>query len=185
MKIRPYVPGDRERLREICKETAFSEYRQDPQKLESVPIMFNDYFTEHEPEHIFVVADEQDEAVGYIICAAKDAQFVEVCRAELTRRLLETAPGEVVYFRQFLADLEKIRDRPVHMHLDLLEQCRRLGYGTRLIRMLMDKLRAEGYDHLSVCDVNRSAASYALCRKLGFREIYDYGGDWVSLSIDL
>lgn len=185
LNIRPYRPGDRERLRMICKETAFPEYRQDPQKLESVPIMYNDYFTEYEPEHIFVVADEQDEAVGYIICAANYPQFVTVNRTEITRRLLETAPGEVPYLNQFLDDLEKIKDRPVHLHLDLLPQCRHRGLGTRLILTLMDALRAEGYDHLSGCDVHRNAASYALCKKLGFREIYDYGNGCVSISIDL
>jgi len=185
MEIRPYERRDRERVRMICKQTAFDDYKKDPKKLESVPVMFNDYFTEYEPEYIFVIADDEDNAVGYIICSANYEQFVKANKTVFTERLLEIAPGEVNYLNNFLDCLEKIKDRPIHMHLDMLEQCRRQGFGTRLIRTLMAKLKEDGHDHLSVCCANRKAASYALCMKLGFREIYDYGNDCVSLTIDL
>lgn len=185
MEIRSYMPSDHNRLRMICKETAFDDYKKDPNKLESVPVMFNDYFTEYEPEYIFVIADENNEAVGYIICSADYEKFMEMNKTLITKRLLQVAPDEVNYLNGFLDALEKIKDRPVHMHLDMLEQCRRQGFGTRLIQTLIQKLKADGYSHLSVCCANRKAASYALCTKLGFREIYDYGNDVVSLSIDI
>lgn len=184
MKIRPYIPCDKERLRMICKETAFDEYKKDEQKLESVPVMFNDYFTEYEPEYIFVIADDENKAMGYIICSANYEQFVKINKTVITQRLLKIAPDEVNYLNGFLDALEKIKDKPVHMHIDMLENCRRQGFGTKLIQALVQKLKENGFNHLSVCCANRKAASYALCTKLGFKEIYDYGNDCVSVSLE-
>lgn len=183
--IRPYKKTDKERLRYICKETAFEPYKKDPNKLESVPIMFNDYFTEYEPEYIFVIVNKSDEAVGYIICSANYEQFMEKHKTIYTERLLQVAPDEVNFINGFMECLEKIKDRPIHIHMDMLPECQRQGFGTRLIHTLCDKLKADGHNHISVCCGNRNAASYALCVKLGFKEIYDYGNDCVSLSMDL
>lgn len=102
MEIRRYSPADRERLRMICKETAFDEYKKDPRKLESVPIMFNDYFTEYEPENIFVIADDNNQAAGYIICSADYEKFVRINKTVIRERLLQTAPDEVAYLEGFL-----------------------------------------------------------------------------------
>lgn len=179
--IRSYKESDKNRLRYICKETAFEEYKKDPNKLESVPIMFNDYFTEHEPEYIFVIVNEKDEAVGYIICSVNYEQFVNLHKTVYTERLLQVAPDEVNFINGFITCLEKIKDRSIHIHLDMLSECQRQGFGTKLIQILSEKLKADGYNHMSICCANRKAASYALCMKLGFEEIYDYGNDCVSI----
>ena len=70
MNIRTYRPADRPYLRNICKETAWADYKNDPSKSESVCILYNDYFTKYEPENIFVAADNNDIPVGYIICSS-------------------------------------------------------------------------------------------------------------------
>lgn len=180
--IRAYKPTDKERLRFICKETAFDEYKKDPQKLESVPIMFCDYFTECEPEYIFMIADENNIAQGYIICAADYEKFTSKMKGEYTNRLLSVAPEETAFLNTFLLALEKIKDKSVHFHIDMLPECRRKGLGTMLINTLCSKLKSDGFNHISVCCVSRNAASYALCKKLGFGEIYDYGNNIVALS---
>jgi len=185
MTIRAYQEKDRERLRMICKETAFDDYKKDAQRLESVPIMFLDYFVEREPEYCFVIANEADEACGYIICATDYDRFVQAMKGEYTQRLKEVAPGEVGYLNGFLEALSCIRDRAIHFHIDMLPECRRQGLGHALIERLCAKLKENGYGHLSGCSVSRSAASYALCRKMGFEEIYDYGNDIVSICKEL
>lgn len=44
--------------------------------------MFNDYFTECEPEYIFVIANEMDEAVGYIICSTNYEKFMKMHKTD-------------------------------------------------------------------------------------------------------
>lgn len=185
MEIRAYQEKDRERLRMICKETAFEDYKKDAQKLESVPIMFLDYFVEQEPEYIFVISNTTDEACGYIICATDYDRFVSAMKGEYTDRLKTVAPDEIGYLNTFLEMLSCIRGRAVHFHIDMLPECQRQGLGHRLIECLCEKLKENGYGHLSGCSVSRNGASYALCRKMGFEEIYDYGNDIVSISKNL
>lgn len=42
--VRRYLPEDRERLRFICKETAWDSCKKDKKKPETVPILYNDHF---------------------------------------------------------------------------------------------------------------------------------------------
>ena len=76
MTIRPYRLADRDRLRQICRETAAKTFQRTGRTLEAVTLIYNDYFTAYEPDHIFVLADESDRAVGYILCAADYRGFV-------------------------------------------------------------------------------------------------------------
>lgn len=181
--IRRYRASDKEQLRFICKETAWESYKSDPNKLESVPILYNDYFTEQEPEYVFVIADSSDIAKGYIICSVDYEKFVRLMTTEYTERLMRVAPAEKFLLDGFLPCLEKIKDRPAHFHMDMLPECQRQGWGSKLVYALCAAMKKDGYTNLSACCVNRNAASYKLSLKLGFEEIYDYGNDVVSLNL--
>lgn len=185
MYIRDYRDEDTQKLRYICMETAFEEYRRDPVKRESVPIMFLDYFIEQEPELVSVLANDQDEAVGYIICSRDYDRFCNKMRGEYRDRLLEKAPGEVGFLDGFLPALEKIQDKPTHLHIDLLPEAQHQGWGKKLIRTLAVKLQERGEQYLSICCNGRGSDGYPFYRRLGFYEIYDYGNDVVSLTLNL
>lgn len=181
--IRAYKESDKPQLRHICKETAWDSYKSDPNKLESVPILYNDYFTEQEPKYVFVIADENDTAKGYIICSADYEKFVRLMTTEYAERVAKVAPQEIALLNGFLDALEKIQDKPVHIHMDMLPECQRMGFGTKLILKLCKTLKNDGFDNLSICCAKRGAASYNLALKIGFEEIYDYGNDVVSLNL--
>lgn len=185
MYIRDYRHEDAKKLRFICMETAFEDYRKDPVKRESVPIMFLDYFIEQEPELVSVLANDQDEAVGYVICSRDYGKFQEKMQGEYRQRLLEKAPGEVAFLDGFLPALEKIQDKPTHLHIDLLPEAQHQGWGKNLIYSLGVKLRQRGEHYLSICCNSRGSDGYPFYRRLGFYEIYDYGNDVVSLTLNL
>ena len=185
MKIRPYEAKDKQNLRYICKETAWDSYKENENKLESVPILYNDYFTENEPEYIFVLADEADQAVGYIICSVDYEKFYHIMDTEYRARVLRVAPEETRLLDSFLEGLKKISDRAEHLHIDMLPEYQGKGYGRKLTEALIQKLRDDGIKSVSGCMVSRSAASYKMYRKIGFEEIYDYGNDIVSISMNI
>ena len=95
--------------------------------LEAVTLIYNDYFTAYEPDHIFVLADESDRAVGYILCAADYRGFVHRYRTTYLRRVLRTAPDQAAGLLGYLWCLGKIKNRPVHFHLDILPPYQRQG----------------------------------------------------------
>lgn len=160
MTIRPYRPADRDRLRQICRETAAKPFQKTGRTLEAVTLIYNDYFTAYEPDHIFVLADESDRAVGYILCAADYRGFVHCYRTTYLRRVLRTAPDQAAGLLGYLWCLGKIKNRPVHFHLDILPPYQRQGWGTRLMDTLCRHLRERGVDYLSCCGVSRNSAGY-------------------------
>lgn len=106
-------------------------------------------------------------------------------RTTYLRRVLRTAPDQAAGLLGYLWCLGKIKNRPVHFHLDILPPYQRQGWGTRLMDTLCCHLRELGVDYLSCCGVSRDAAGYKMYRKYGFTESYDYGHNTVSLSLRL
>ena len=76
MTIRPYRPADRDRLRQICRETAAKPFQRTGRTLEAVTLIYNDYFTAYEPDHIFVLrtTGALRIATAPLICAGCCAQ---------------------------------------------------------------------------------------------------------------
>jgi GNAT superfamily N-acetyltransferase len=164
-------------------ETAWDSYKADPKKLQTVPMNFLDYFIEQEPEHILVAADEKDEAVGYIECAASYKRFKKAMRGIYLPRLKEYDPGEVPFEKKFLLALFFIRNWQAHLHINLTAAYQHQGLGERLIKALIAKLQEEGQHTLSVCGCQRGSSSYFFYLHCGFKEIFRYGNNIVSLGI--
>lgn len=74
--IRKYKESDRDEVRKICHLTATAPaYVKNP---ELVATLYADYYTEFEPDGIFVLArDEDDVAVGYILSSLDYKTFVK------------------------------------------------------------------------------------------------------------
>ena len=72
--IRKFESKDKENLRKICLETS-SLPTEKAKDREFLFLMYNDYYSECEPENIFVAANENDEAVGYILCAENFGKY--------------------------------------------------------------------------------------------------------------
>jgi GNAT superfamily N-acetyltransferase len=181
--IRLYQPKDAERVRDICKETAWDSYRKDPQKLATVPINFLDYFLEQEPDHVFVAVNDQDEAVGYIECNTDYRRFVKTTKKVYFPRLRQIDRSQVGFEKRFLLALFFIRKWPCHLHINLTAAYQHQGIGTLLLDALIQKLKAEGFHQLAICAVQRGSNSDGFYKAYGFKEIFSYGKGLVSLGI--
>jgi GNAT superfamily N-acetyltransferase len=182
-KIRLYEAKDAANLRSICKETAWESYKKDPNKLETVPINFLDYFLEQEPKHIHVAVNERDEAVGYIECATSYQKFVKAMKKVYLPRLKHYDKSQIAFEKKGLFALFCIRSWPCHLHINLTASYQHQGLGTQLIDAAIAQLKSEGFDRLAICGVKRGSASYGFYRHCGFQEIFVYGGGLVSLGI--
>jgi ribosomal protein S18 acetylase RimI-like enzyme len=170
--IRKYVPQDKERLRFICKETADKSLKRNDRLLEAVAILYNDYFTEKESENIFVLADESDLPVGYIICTSEPEKFRKAMRREYRKRVFRAYPSAVVIYLGYMAafDLTERKYR-VHFHIDLLPEAQRQGWGTKLMNSLCEHLREKGIEYLGGVAINKNSAGYRMYKKYGFETV--------------
>ncbi len=180
--IRAFQSKDTEQLRFISKETAWDSYKADPEKLECVPIIYHDYFIEHEPQYAFVLADENDVAMGYIVGSADYEKFCREMTTTYTERVRQNRPEEVCLITGFLNGIKAVEDKPVHYHINLLPKAQRQGWGRKLIDTLCARLQADGYTSLTGVCIHRGSAGYKMYMKCGFVEIHDYGNDLVSIN---
>ena len=183
-RIRPYTPADKSALQSICKQTADDFYKNHPRLLNALPIIYNDYFTENESDNIFVLADDNNNAVGYIICSSDYNKFMKLYRSVYLRRLARTAPQLIPVLLSYAACLSMIKKNAVHLHIDILPEYQRNGWGTKLIDALRSHLNDRGIPELSVCCVSRTSPGYKMYTKYGFKEFFTHTPNLVSLKIN-
>ena len=83
INIRKYEEKDKELLRDICIKTSKLPIETKEQRA-FLTLMYNDYYTEVEGRNIFVAVDENDVAVGYILCAENYSRYSKVFRKFFT-----------------------------------------------------------------------------------------------------
>lgn len=182
MKIRKYQPNDKQYLREICKKTAGDFFTKNKSRLEGCAIIYNDYFTEQEPENIFVLADEANIPKGYIICAENYDKFKHLMMTEYFKKIFKVSFVLATALFGYLIRLSELKGKEVHLHIDILPEYQGQGYGTLLINTLCKKLKEDGILFVSVCSISKKSIGYKFYKKLGFYEIHNHLGNMISLT---
>ncbi|MEV6163822.1 GNAT family N-acetyltransferase [Streptomyces sp. NPDC052052] len=183
--IRPYQPSDRSDVADICVRTAHNG--QDSTSLypdiELMPSIFSHPYLHLEPDLARVLDDGRGRAVGYIIGTADTARFVRRFRAEWLPEVADRYPRPTQEPRDpteemtvLLHDPERmVRPEldpfPAHLHIDLLPQWQRRGFGRALMDSFLAVLRAKDVPAVHLCMVRANTRARAFYDRLGFREI--------------
>lgn len=182
ISIRKYQQKDKDNLRKICLET--SSYPIDTEEQRKfLFLLYNDYYSEVEPENCFVAADENDEAVGYIICAEN---FKEYSRVFTKFYLPEIKELGTSYYLTALAEMTGHRafskKYPAHLHIDILPGCQGQGVGTELIIALKRHLKSKGINSIMLsCGANNTGA-IKFYKKNNFNIIMKIAGSCIMAS---
>ena len=184
VKVRKFEEKDRERVRDICKETAHDKYKKKANTLETIPIMFADYFMDYEPQSLFVAVDENDEAIGYIECATDYQKFMRANKKDIIPRIKKFDKKQVPFWYSCLFTIWLIRKKFVHLHMNLTKDYQRQGIGTKLMDALRNYLHEEReINILCVCCISNKSVGYSFYTKYGFKVFFRYGAGLVSLCI--
>ena len=179
--IRPYQPSDHDAVYDVCVRSGDSggdargQYPSD----DLLPDIFAGPYLYLEPE-LASVLDDKGRAVGYVLGTADTARFVRRYRQEwlpaLAGRHPEPASGPARPYDERLAELYQpermlvgeLAAYPAHLHIDVLPDYQRRGYGRRLIETLLDALGRAGAGgvHLGVGTANVEAQEFY--KRVGF-----------------
>jgi ribosomal protein S18 acetylase RimI-like enzyme len=183
--VRPYRPGDREALADICVRTADnggdSRHLYPDQGL--MPALFAEPYAHFEPDLAFVVDDGSGRAAGYILGTADTRRFVDAFREDWLPRVTDRFPEPegppstpteemiALLYRPERMILPQLDGHPAHLHIDLLPSFQRRGLGRELMRTFLEALRTKGVPavHLSMLTANTPARAFY--DRLGFHEI--------------
>ena len=169
--IRPYEQKDKERVRQICLKNADCLYAPEETK-EYILLMFCDYYIEQEPENCFVAVDENDNAVGYIICAENYKKYAN------TFKELYLPQADAISLQRFVeARLDMLSHSmfqslyPAHFHIDIDEDHQREGLGSLLVSTLRMHLKRKNVPGMMlVCGAdNQQAINFY--KKNGFKTL--------------
>lgn len=171
MIIRPYKETDREAVHDACLYCDGPDNYSESTK-NFLFATYCDYYIEKEPHNCFVAADENDKAVGYIICAEDYDSFIRIFREEYFVRIPEENTSGRYYASTSTLAQEKYKcDYPAHLHIDILYNYHRMGLGRQLMDTLIDHLKKKGIRGV-VLEVNaKNEKGVAFYKKYGFRLI--------------
>ena len=176
ISIRKYHPKDKPAVRHILIETSRLpvETEKDIKLLE---LLYNDYYTEVEPENCFVAVNEDDEAVGYIICAADYKKF--------RKRFMKFYLPEIKelgfkYYIQAYMDITGhaiyAAKYPAHLHINVLNVCQGHGTGTKLMDALKKELRMQGINGLMLSCAADNDGAIRFYKRNSFKVLSVIGG---------
>ncbi len=169
--IRKYKKEDMRQLQHICIETSSLPVETEEQR-KFLTLMFNDYYTEVEPENCFVAVGEDDVPVGYIICAEDFDRYLRIMRSfylpeirKLGMNYYFMAMGEIVAHKLFSSKYK------AHLHIDILDSCQGKGTGTALMNALKDNLAEKGIHSLMLSCGASNVRAVSFYKKNNFRII--------------
>lgn len=185
--IRSARAGDKPGAYYVCLKTGDHGkdgepfYREDPDALGRVYV---GPYLAFEPELSLILEDEEG-ICGYALGAFDSrgfySRYEREWRPNLCARFPEPAgdpkqwtraqEGYQSYHHPDYFCPEPYEAYPSHLHIDLLERARGVGYGRRMLEQVMDRLRQRGSSgaHLAVSVLNVPAIGFY--ERLGFREL--------------
>lgn len=168
MTIRPYKEKDKENVRFICLNSN-GPCKASEKDINFLLATYCDYYIEEEGKNCFVAADENDNAVGYILCAENYNNFRKVfCRKYLTRISKRDIKLRLfAFFSDFFQRVHK-KKYPAHLHIDILPQFQRMGLGHMLMDALCGHLKNKGIKGVCLTAGTNNEKGRKFYEKYGF-----------------
>lgn len=165
MNIIPYTTRYTKQVEAITIATS-SKAATDPIHRQFTLAMYCDAYLKH---GIVYVLEENDHIYGYIMCAPDFDDFIKNNTAE--QNIIQQLPDHYETRAQNeWQTYEKYKKQyPAHMHIDLLKEARGHHFGTKLINVLLEKLKEEEHVKGLMLGVGKdNTSAIAFYRKNGF-----------------
>jgi ribosomal protein S18 acetylase RimI-like enzyme len=182
--IRPFRLGDEAELSAVCLQTADSG-------ADATGLLDDDElwaqlfvlpYVAHDPELAFVVETDDGRVAGYVVAVADTDAFERWFRdtwwPAFAERWPEPAAESSAQDRLLRYAYSRGRtlnhhsaEYPAHLHIDLLPELQRQGFGRRLIDALKDALRDAGVHGVHAIPRADNTPAVSFYERLGFDEI--------------
>lgn len=183
--VRPYERKDQSDVQKVCIATGPANAAHDPKERARLLACFCDYYVEKEPQNCFVLADDDDKAVGYILCAENFNRYYKVFSQEYMGR--ERQGGLVNSISAWFTTIPLrfyAKRYPAHLHIDILPVYQRQGWGTVLMDVLTNHLRAKSIPAVMLVVGSSNEKGMRFYKKYGFTQVKNIFG-FAVMALDL
>jgi ribosomal protein S18 acetylase RimI-like enzyme len=172
MIVRPYEKKDFDNCREICYVTSHG-FETEARK-QALYYLYCDYYLEYESDTCFVVANDKDEAIGYILCADNYKEYEKNYRKYYMSKLKKISkPFWLMRNIDMLLRRPLTKKFPAHMHIDIKPEGQGQGMGHKLVDTLVKTLKEKGVKGLFLVVGKENKKGVSFYRKYGFNQYKD------------
>lgn len=169
MTIRPYEEKDKENVRFVCLNSE-GPCKSSKRGINFALAVYCDYYIENEPENCFVAADENDRAIGYVICAEDFDKFKEIYINKYYPRIKRWEYRRRKSALRSIIPHEKYKEEyPAHLHIDVLPEYQRMGLGHKMTDALLEHLKKKEIKGIMLTTWIRNEKGRGFYDKYGFR----------------
>ena len=165
------------RIRKICAETADENLRKNEKMRRITALLFADYYIKHEAQNCFVLEDDGN-VVGYILCSTDIKRFLKAYRTGILKEVasLSILWGVACLFIPLKYVLFQ-KKYPAHLHIDILKEYQSSGYGSEMMRTLLNHLKKQKIKGVCLSCGKKNEKALRFYRKCGFTPLlHAFGG---------
>ncbi len=167
LEIRKYENKDLEAVRYVCLHSEGEAPEKD--MCEVVLHLFCNYYLENEPENCYVLSDD-GKAVGYVICAEKFDKFKEAYFNKYVPQVIPYGENFINWANEAYVLQEKFKENyPAHLHIDILPEYQRGGWGGKLIKTLFNHLKEKEIKGVMLTTGTANITANNFYKKYGFQ----------------
>ncbi len=169
----------------VCRMTAGELSINDEKVGRKMSKMFSTYYARECYDSCFVLVDENDKAVGYILCEPDHHRFSKLFRKIDVPEIfkLDKKSGFRCWFFPVPYTLMGWK-YPAHLHIDLLPQYQNGGYGTKMMQMLLEDLKSKNVKGVMLIAGIWNHGAERFYKRNGFKTIFKGFGENI-MAIDL
>lgn len=169
-EIRRLRKGEIYPVEYICRMTAGEFAIKEPIVGNRMAKMYSTYYARECYDTCFVLVDDNDKPVGYILCEPDFKRYRKLYRKKdvpAIREINFSCGVEAWFFPVPYTFFGK--KYPAHLHIDILEEYQNQGYGSKLMKTLLDELKGRGVPGVMLGTSAHNKGAIRFYKRLGFK----------------
>ena len=168
MTVRAYKATDKDDVRFVCLNSE-GPCKSSARGINFALAVYCDYYIENEPENCFVAVDENDKAIGYIICAENFDTFKDRFTNKYYSKIKKWEYRRRRSALRSIIPHEKYKEEyPAHLHIDVLTEYQRMGLGHKMTDALLEHLKKKGVKGIMLTTWIKNEKGRGFYDKYGF-----------------
>jgi ribosomal protein S18 acetylase RimI-like enzyme len=152
--------------------TAGEQAQTDEMTGEAIAKTYSTYYIRECTDTCFVLADDTDKAVGYILCEPDYKRYSRVFRRVDVPEIkkISKKEGRLAFFLPVPCTFFG-KSYPAHMHIDILPEYQNKGYGSMLLNALLKELESRSVKGLMLTAGFDNAGAIRFYKRNGFKTV--------------